>query len=175
MTYNSPFLQVNGAKVYIVGRTQDKLDTVAKTYGQGISGQIIPITADVSKKDEIAKLYDQFSQKESHLDILVNNAGISTKTFKTESSSAEEMKKNMFETEDATFEDWNDVYRTNVSQIYFMTTCFLPLLQKATGKTKGWSGTVLNISSMSGEVKTMQHHPQYNASKVSILFTLLSS
>jgi NAD(P)-dependent dehydrogenase (short-subunit alcohol dehydrogenase family) len=97
---------------------------------------------------------------------LVNNAGISTKTFKTESSSAEEMKKNLFENEDATFEDWNDVYRTNVSQIYFMTTCFLPLLQKATEKTHGWSSVVLNISSMSGEVKTMQHHPQYNASKV---------
>lgn len=144
----------------------EKLETVAKTYGQGIPGQIIPIVADVSKKDDIAKLYDQISSKESHLDILVNNAGISTKTFKTESSSAEEMKKNLFDNEDATFEDWNDVYRTNVSQIYFMSTCFLPLLQKATGKTHGWSGTVLNISSMSGEVKTMQHHPQYNASKV---------
>jgi NAD(P)-dependent dehydrogenase (short-subunit alcohol dehydrogenase family) len=97
---------------------------------------------------------------------LINNAGISTKVFTTESSSAEEMKKNLFENEEATFEDWNDVYRTNVSQIYFMTTCFLPLLQKATEKTHGWSATVLNISSMSGEVKTMQHHPQYNASKV---------
>lgn len=152
--------------MYIVGRTMEKLETVAKTYGQGISGQIIPITADVSKKEDITKLYEQISAKESHLDILVNNAGISTKTFKHESSSAEEMKKNLFEHEDATFEDWNDVYRTNVSQIYFMTTCFLPLLQKATGKTYGWSATVLNISSMSGEVKTMQHHPQYNSSKV---------
>lgn len=144
----------------------EKLETVVKTYGQGISGSIIPIVADISKKDDIAKLYDQIAAKEEHLDILVNNAGISTKTFKTESSSAEEMKKNLFESEDATFEDWNDVYRTNVSSIYFMTMCFLPLLQKATGKTYGWSGTVLNISSMSGEVKTMQHHPQYNASKV---------
>jgi len=162
-------LAVNGAKVYIVGRTQEKLDTIVKTYSQGISGQIIPIVADVSKKDDIAKLYEQISQKESHLDILINNAGISTKVFTTESSSAEEMKKNLFENEEATFEDWNDVYRTNVSQIYFMTTCFLPLLQKATEKTHGWSATVLNISSMSGEVKTMQHHPQYNASKAATI------
>ncbi|SMQ50296.1 unnamed protein product [Zymoseptoria tritici ST99CH_3D1] len=162
-------LAVNGAKVYIVGRTKEKLDTVVKTYSQGISGQIIPIVADVSKKDDIAKLYQEISSKEDHLDILCNNAGISTKTFKHEASTAEEMKKNLFDNEDATFEDWNDVYRTNVSQIYFMTTCFLPLLQKATEKTYGWSGMVLNISSMSGEVKTMQHHPQYNASKAATI------
>lgn len=62
-------LAVNGAKVYIVGRTQEKLDTVVKTYSQGIPGQIIPIVADVSKKEDIAKLYEQISQKESHLDM----------------------------------------------------------------------------------------------------------
>jgi NADP-dependent 3-hydroxy acid dehydrogenase YdfG len=62
-------LAVNGCKVYICGRTEDKLETVAKTYGQDISGQIIPIVADVSKKEDIAKLYEQISQKESHLDM----------------------------------------------------------------------------------------------------------
>jgi NAD(P)-dependent dehydrogenase (short-subunit alcohol dehydrogenase family) len=72
------------------------------------------------------------------------------------------MKKNLFENEAATFEDWDAVYRTNVSQCYFMTTAFLPLLQKATEKSHGWSGTVINISSMSGIVKTSQHHPQYD-------------
>ena len=85
-------LAVNGAKVYICGRTEEKyslwfkcskisadshsrLNTVAETFGQGISGQIIPIVADVSKKDQIASLYDQISSKEKHLDILINNAG----------------------------------------------------------------------------------------------------
>lgn len=44
-------LAVNGAKVYIVGRTEDKLDRVAEIYGKGIAGQIIPIVGDVSTKD----------------------------------------------------------------------------------------------------------------------------
>ena len=66
-------LAVNGANVYIVGRTEEKLETVTKTYSQGIEGQIIPITADISKKDSIAKLYDEIAQKEDHLDILINN------------------------------------------------------------------------------------------------------
>lgn len=71
-------LAVNGAKVYICGRTTEKLETVAKTYSQGISGQIIPVTADVTNKEEVAKLYEEISSKESHLDILVNNAGITS-------------------------------------------------------------------------------------------------
>jgi len=68
-------LAVNGAKVYIVGRTGEKLDTVAKTYGQDIRGEIVPIQADITSKDDIANLYKQISEKEEHLDILVNNAG----------------------------------------------------------------------------------------------------
>jgi len=162
-------LAVNGAKVYIVGRTTEKLETVAKTYGQGIAGEIIPLSADITKKTDIANLYAEISQREKHLDILINNAGISTGTFSTEAKTAEEMKKNLFDDEKATFEDWDDVYRTNVSQCYFMTTCFLPLLQKSTEAQHGWSSTVINISSISGRVKTTQHHPQYNASKAATI------
>ena len=168
----SQALAVNGAKVYICGRTEEKLDTVAKTFNHGISGEIIPITCDVSKKDQIANLYDQISSKEKYLDILVNNAGIASTvgtTFQTEASSAEEMKKNLFENENATFEDWTGVYRTNVSQIFFMSTAFLPLLQKATEQQHGWSSTIINITSISGQVKIMQHHPQYNASKAAAI------
>lgn len=46
-----------------------------------------------------------------------------------------------------------------------MTAAFLPLLQKSTERYPGWSGTVINISSISGLVKTAQHHFAYNASK----------
>lgn len=46
-------LAVNGAKVYIVGRTQEKLDTVVKAHGQNIAGEIIPIVGDVSKKEGV--------------------------------------------------------------------------------------------------------------------------
>jgi NAD(P)-dependent dehydrogenase (short-subunit alcohol dehydrogenase family) len=128
-------LAVNGAKVYIVGRTAEKLERVAETYGKDISGQIIPITADVTSKSDIAKL----------------------------------VKKNLFDNEKATFDDWVETYRTNVAQCYFMTTAFLPLLQKATEHQYGYSGTVINISSISGMVKSTQHHPSYNASKAATI------
>ncbi|KAH9845244.1 putative short-chain dehydrogenases reductases (SDR) family protein [Teratosphaeria destructans] len=159
-------LAVNGAKVYIVGRTAEKLETVAKTYSQGIPGQIIPMTADVTSKDSIKKLYEEIASKEKHLDILVNNAGImSGNVVTTEASSADEMRKNMFDDNKNSFLDWDEIWRTNVTAYYFMATAFVPLLAKASEHQHGWSATIINVASISGQVLTMQHHPQYNSSK----------
>ena len=162
-------LATNGAKVYICGRTEEKLQRVAEVYGKDIPGQIIPIQADVSKKDEIKKLVDEVSSKEKCLCILINNAGISLNTQQTEAKSAEEMSKNLFDDENETFDMWTDTYRTNVPQIYFMTTAFLPLLQAAHKHNDNFSGTVINITSISGIVKTAQHHFAYNASKAAAI------
>ena len=70
-------LAVNGAKVYIVGRREEKLEQVAQTHGKDISGQIIPITADISSKESIQSLVSEISKKEKFLSILINNAGVS--------------------------------------------------------------------------------------------------
>lgn len=75
------------------------------------------------------------------------------------------MKESLFDNKDSTIEDWVDTYKTNVPQIFFMTTAFLPLLNKATEHQHGYSGCVINICSISGIVKTAQHHFAYNASK----------
>lgn len=157
-------LVANGAKVYITGRTREKLDRVVEQYSEG-KDSIIPLTCDVGNKDDIANLVKEISSRESCLCILVNNAGINTSTVSTEAKSAEEAKKNLFDTEKATFDEWTDSYQTNVASIYFMTAAFLPLLQQSTERHPGWSGTVINISSISGMVQTAQHHFPYNASK----------
>jgi NAD(P)-dependent dehydrogenase (short-subunit alcohol dehydrogenase family) len=162
-------LAVNGAKVYITGRTQEKLDRVVESHGKDITGEIVALTADVSDKDSIKSLFEKFSKSEEHLDILVNNAGIATGSTNTEAGSAQKLKEALFENESATFADWDDIYRTNVSSIFFMTTAFLPLLDAGSNKTKGWSSAVLNITSISGSVKTSQHHPNYNASKAAAI------
>jgi len=163
-------LAVNGAKVYIVGRTGEKLDTVAKEYnGDDIDGEIIPLQGDVSKKEDIARLYNEISKREKCLCILVNNAGTSGSTFQQEAQSPEEARKNLFESDEANFEEWEKIYRTNVAQIYFTTTAFLPLLAHSTEEHKDYSGTVINIASVSGLLKDSQHHPAYNASKAAAI------
>ncbi|KAI1325296.1 NAD(P)-binding protein [Xylariaceae sp. FL0255] len=157
-------LVANGAKVYITGRTSEKLDRVVEKYSEG-EGSIIAITADASSKEDIKKLVGEIESREPCLCILVNAAGIAGGSLQTEASSADEMKKNLFDTEDSTVEQWTSVYQTNVAQLFFMTTAFLPLLQKSTERHPGWSGTVLNITSISGLVMASQHHFHYNASK----------
>jgi len=162
-------LAVNGAKVYIVGRTQEKLDNVVKAHGQNIAGEIIPLVADITQKSEIARLAKEIESRERCLCILVNNAGISGNKQQTESKSAEEMKRNLFDDESSTVEDWCNTYRTNVAPLFFTTMAFLPLLQKATEVHHGYSGTVINISSISGIVQSSQNHFGYNSSKAAAI------
>jgi NAD(P)-dependent dehydrogenase (short-subunit alcohol dehydrogenase family) len=162
---------VNGAKVYITARTKEKLDNVVNTYGKDIAGELIAVTCDVTKKQSISELYDYISSREKCLCILVNNAGIAGSTLdaETKERSADELKARMFNTDKSTFEDWADVHLANVASAYFMTAAFLPLLHHSTERHKEWSGTVINISSVSGEIKTGQNHFSYNSSKAGLV------
>lgn len=68
-------LVVNGAMVCIVGRAGEKLETVARTYGLEIASEIILVTTDVSKKEDIRRLVSDLSSREKCLCILINNSG----------------------------------------------------------------------------------------------------
>ncbi|KAK4040379.1 hypothetical protein C8A01DRAFT_35614 [Parachaetomium inaequale] len=158
-------LAANGAKVYIVGRTASKLDTVVETYNKDIEGSIVALQGDVTSKDDVARLVREIETREKCLCILVNNAGISSETVQPESSSATEMKQNLFDTSKSTAKDWTDTYTTDVVALYFTTAAFLPLLQRSSERHPHWSGTVINITSISGLIKGAQHHFAYNAAK----------
>ncbi|KAL2047407.1 hypothetical protein N7G274_001428 [Stereocaulon virgatum] len=95
-------LAVNGANVYIVGRTEEKLQTVAEVHGQGIAGEIVPLTADITSKRDIEDLVKEIEFREKCLCILINNAGINTSTQKPEGETGENFKKNLFGPESAT-------------------------------------------------------------------------
>lgn len=159
-------LAANGAKVYVCGRTQQKLETVSREHGQNISGEIIPVQADISTKLGVKALVDNIASRERCLCILVNNAGISSTSGEiSEAKSAEELRQSLFDSGHSTFDEWADVYRTNVTSMFFTTAAFLPLLQKSTERHSDWSGTVINITSISGIIKSAQHHFAYNTSK----------
>lgn len=59
-------LAVNGAKVYIVGRTEEKLDKVVELYGKDIAGQIIPIPGDVASKEGVKYASETAIMKSNH-------------------------------------------------------------------------------------------------------------
>lgn len=157
-------LAANGAKVYITGRTREKLDRVTAVHFGGNTDKVVPLQADITSKESIRSLVKEIASREKCLCVLVNNAGISGETQSTaEAKSAKELQTSLFD--GSTFESWLDLYRTNVAGAYFTTAAFLPLLQASSEQHAGWSGTVVNITSVSGLIKSAQHHFSYNASK----------
>ncbi|EGO02249.1 hypothetical protein SERLA73DRAFT_133164 [Serpula lacrymans var. lacrymans S7.3] len=161
----------NGAKVYITSRRQDVLSHTAKQWGSSLAherGEIIPLQCDITSKQSIQSLVSEISKKENHIDCLVNNAGISQGSSDTDKAeeSAKELSQELF-SEDIT--SWENVYRTNVIGYYFLTAAFLPLLNAATKSHSQHTGSVINISSISGITRTTQHHFKYNVSKAATI------
>merc|ERR1711939_1014339 len=120
-------LVANGAKVYITGRREEALNTVAEKYNTG-PGKIIPLPGDITKKDEIMKLVKEVesrSLKESIFDHLMKSDP----------------------------QAWADTFSTNVTSQFFVAAAFLPLLSKSLESTPGFSPSIVNITSISGVMK----------------------
>ncbi|EIW61361.1 NAD-P-binding protein [Trametes versicolor FP-101664 SS1] len=159
----------NGARVYITGRRPEVLEQTTKAWGKSLvnpRGQLIPVPADITDKASIEHLFKEISKNEKHVDVLVNNAGVSLGTSEVEKGdeSAQALKDELWKEE---LSDWETVYRTNVIGYFFTTAAFLPLLSAA-GR-EGHTGSVINISSMSGITRTTQHHFKYNVSKAATI------
>lgn len=173
----------NGARVYITGRRAEVLEASVKKWGSSLGhekGKLIAIQSDVSEKEGIRQLVERVKTLEDHVDVLVNNAGISGETSEVEKGdeSAQGLYDELWK---LTEEDWLQLYKTNVvgcacflSDLlsshppyshFFTATAFLPLLAAASKAHPNHTGTVIDISSMSGITSTTQHHPQYNVSK----------
>ncbi|OAZ59434.1 putative oxidoreductase YkvO [Bacillus siamensis] len=60
-----------GAYVYITGRRQNELDKAVNQIGKNLTG----VQGDISKLEDLDKLYDIIKQEKGKLDILFANAG----------------------------------------------------------------------------------------------------
>lgn len=150
-------LATNGAKVYITGRREEALNSVVEQYNTG-PGKIMALPGDISSKDEVKRLADEVTSKESNgIHLLVNNAGIARdentridKNEKPDSKSAQSISEYMMSSEP---EHWEETFRTNITAQYFLAAAFLPLLAKGREVTPGYSTSVINIASISGVMK----------------------
>ncbi|KAI4527135.1 NAD(P)-binding protein [Schizophyllum commune Loenen D] len=155
----------NGARVFITGRRKEVIESTAQRWGSALAhpkGAIVPVQCDNNDKKSILELVEAVKRDSKSVDVLVNNAGVSegTSTVEKGDESAEALSKELFSEE---ISQWEDVYRTNVIGHFFTSAAFIPLLSAAT--RPGHTGTVINISSMSGITRTSQHHFKYNVSK----------
>lgn len=163
-------LAAHGARVYILGRREEVLKKAVDHYHEHAKGEIIAIQADVTNKDDLERVVNEISDKESNgIQILVNNAGISGP--KSEVSNSENLIKDLTQAikKKESFEEWDSVWRTNVSAIFFTTVQFLPLLERGCKNDMKYRSGVVNITSISGMVKISQGHFSYNASKAAAI------
>ncbi|KAI4114482.1 MAG: hypothetical protein LQ345_004745 [Seirophora villosa] len=163
-------LAVNGARVYILGRTESKLRIAADVHGQNIRGDIIPLVGDVANKEDIKRLVQEVETKEEALHLLINNAGIYSASQQAVGEDASQARENLFDPPSATFDDWTNVYRTNAASHYFVTTAFLPLLARGSAPNHpGYQSCVINISSINGLIRTSLNHFASNAAKAATI------
>ncbi|MBW8869393.1 MAG: SDR family NAD(P)-dependent oxidoreductase, partial [Acidobacteriales bacterium] len=60
-----------GAYVYITGRRQESLDAAVKEIG----GNVVAVQGDVSKLEDLDRLFEQIKQEKGKLDVVFANAG----------------------------------------------------------------------------------------------------
>ncbi|TKA31727.1 hypothetical protein B0A50_01805 [Salinomyces thailandicus] len=150
-------LVANGAKVYITGRRQEALETTIQKYNTG-PGSIHALPGDVASKEGCIKLAKEIEQKEPKgIQLLVNNAGIArddntkfSANGQPDMTSADAISKHFLASEE---QQWMDTFHTNVMGQYFMSMAFLPILAKGREVTPGYTSSVVNVSSISGQMK----------------------
>ncbi|KAF2119791.1 short chain dehydrogenase/reductase [Lophiotrema nucula] len=150
-------LVANGAKVYITSRREEVLKKTEELYSSG-PGKIVSLQGDVSSKEDVQRLYDEVSEKEPKgIQLLVNNAGIAlddatrfSKNPEPDWTNAQAISDHFYKLEP---ESWANTLKTNVGSIFWMSIKFLPLLAKGGEVTPGYTSSIINVSSISGQMK----------------------
>ncbi|KAI5801284.1 short chain dehydrogenase/reductase [Geopyxis carbonaria] len=173
-------LVANGATVYITGRRPEALNKVKELYsgkGGDSPGTIIPMVCDIRDKSALEKLAKDISEKEPKgLNLLVNNAGIAREKKSTafrnvpdlDFTSVDAIAKHLWTT--GSPQEWAETFETNVTAQFFTSVAFLPLLALGTQSTPGYSSSIVNITSISGVLKSSSGGQfAYSASKAAFL------
>lgn len=132
-------LAAQGAKVYITGRRQQELDAAIALIGTSATG----IQADVSRLDDLDKVYAQIAEESGRLDILFANAGGG----------------DMLPLGAITEEHFDRIFGINVRGVLFTVQKALPLLGAG-------SSIILTASTVS--VKGTANFSVYSASKAAV-------
>ena len=157
-------LAANGARVYITGRRTEALSRVVDVHSpKSGNGSILPLPGDVSQKQEVIRLASTITEREPNgIQLLVNNAGIArdnntrmSLAGSPDTKSATNISEHFMKSEPS---QWEDTFRTNVTAGYYMSMAFLPLLAKGQEipalKEQNFTSSIVNVSSISGSMKT---------------------
>lgn len=136
-----------GAQVIACGRNQKNGRTICEQINRD-GGEAFFIPCDVSKEDDVKKMYHQIETQFGKLDILMNNAGIMLPSMEIERMSVE---------------DWKQTFDVNVNGYFYVTRYAKPLLLAS-------KGTILNNASIAGlQYYAAGRSYAYSASKAAVI------
>jgi len=134
-----------GCRVVLCARGEEDLEESAEEAGR--FGEALPVSADVTKADDVQRLISEAEGHFGPVEILVNNAGGVGRPAAFDELSDEE---------------WFEVLDLNLISAVRLTRAVLPGMQE-----KGW-GRVINVASESG-IQPDPFIPHYNASKAALI------
>jgi len=135
-------LYSEGAHVLICAREQKKVDEAAAEISGGEGGKIAGISADVSRFEDVQRIFQEADTLFGGLDILINNAGFGV----------------FHPTAEITVEDWDKLIATNLSGAFYCSKEALARFKQSGG------GQIVNLSSLAGK-NPFAGGAAYNASK----------
>lgn len=130
-----------GARVALVGRRKERLEETAREIDE-----FLVLAADVSRKDEIARVVEQTTAHFGGLNVLLNNAGV------LHIGTAEQI----------TEEQWDETFNVNVRGLWLLSRAVLPHLRKAGG------GSIINMASVLG-INGARNRASYAPSKGAVV------
>ena len=128
-----------GAQVVITGRRQEALDEALTTLGSRVTA----FQGDVSRRDDVERLYKQVGQSYGRIDVLVANAGVIHPA----------------PLESVTDEQYESQFDTNVRGVFQITQKALPLLN---------DGASIVLVSSIAHFKALEGHCVYAATKAAV-------
>jgi NAD(P)-dependent dehydrogenase (short-subunit alcohol dehydrogenase family) len=132
-----------GAKVVVVARSAGDLEKVASEVRQA-GGEALAVPCDVSKKEDVERVFEQTLSKFGAVDVLVNNAG-----WASPIAHILEMDEQHFDT----------VVATNLKSVYLFCHRAANLMVDA-----GTKGSIVNISSFAA-ARAHRYMAAYDATK----------
>jgi NADP-dependent 3-hydroxy acid dehydrogenase YdfG len=138
-------LAAEGARLVLVARNPEDLERVRGKALQVGAEDVLTVTADVSREEEVDVMAEVALARFGQVDILVNNAGVGSFKPVTET----------------TLEEWNRMFEVNVTGVFLCTKAILPsMIEKR-------SGQIITVSSDVGR-RTIANGAGYCATKFAV-------
>lgn len=136
-------LAKEGARLVLVGRNMEKLESAKKDSEKAGADEILIIQADVTREDQVKSMVDETIEKFGRIDGFFNNSGIEGKQNLTENYGIDEFKK---------------VIDVNLNGVFYGMKYVLEKMHEA------GSGKIVNTASVGG-IRGVGNQSGYSASK----------